>query len=71
VDDDLGKPLALQDGEVVFDGHAARVDVERGQQVSHAYRPVELEPFTVQGNLHVCLSEDCSERTARKPGKSR
>ena len=53
LDDDLGKPLAFQDGKIVFDGNAARIDVELCQEVSHADRLVELETVAVQGNLHL------------------
>jgi len=52
VDHDLGKPLTLEDGEIVLDGNAAGIDVELRQQVSHADGLVELETFTIQGNLH-------------------
>jgi hypothetical protein len=70
VDEDLREPLTLENGEIVFDGNAARVDVELRQQVSHAHGTVELESFAVQGNLHrICGIR--SERTALKRNKSR
>jgi len=65
VDHDLGKPLTLEDGEIVLDGNAARIDVELCQQVSHADRMVELETFTIQGNLHLTCGTR-SKRTALK-----
>jgi len=66
VDKDIGEPLTLQNGEVVLDGDAARIDVELGQQVSHAEGPVELESFAVQGNLQRKACGTRSERTAPK-----
>ena len=52
VDQDFGKSLPLQDGEVVFDGDPARIDLEPHQQVGHTDGLVEFKLFAVQGNLH-------------------
>ena len=51
-DDDVGEGVALENGEVVLDGDAARVDVEPAQQVDDGQRLVELESFAVQGDEH-------------------
>jgi len=52
VNQDIGKPLSLQDGEVVLDGDPARINFEPHQQVGHTDGLVEFELFAVQGNLH-------------------
>lgn len=70
-DEDFGKPLSLDNGEVVLDGHASRVDLQPRQEVCDAHRLVELVLFAVQGNLQETLPGRAPERTALKPDKSR
>src|SRR5688572_14342548 len=52
-DDHLRKPVAPDDGEVVLDGDAPRVDLEFLQQRCHGNRFLDLEPVAVQGDHHV------------------
>ena len=40
--------MALENGQVVFDGDAPRVDVELREQLRDGHRLVELELFAVQ-----------------------
>ena len=41
---------ALEDDEVVFHRHAARVDIERGQQFSDRQRARYIERIAIQGD---------------------
>src|SRR4030095_958973 len=52
VDDDVGKPLALDDLEVVLDRHATRIDIQTSQQGRNRERLIELEAFAVECDLH-------------------
>ena len=53
--------MAFDNGQVVLDGDAARIDLETRQQLDHGHRLVQLVPFTIQGNAHGNLSsENCS-----------
>ena len=51
-DDDLGIGLALDDGQIVLDGDAARIDFQPGQQTSHRDRLVQLVAFAVESDDH-------------------
>ena len=62
-DDDLGKALTLEDGEVMLHCHAPRIDVELRQQGDDRHRLVELELFAVQGN-NQCDSWVCNLRAS-------
>jgi hypothetical protein len=42
--------VALEDRQVVLDGHAAWIDIEPGQQVGHREGPFELEAVAVEGD---------------------
>ena len=52
VDHDVRKGVAFEDGQIVFDGDAARIDVQPLEQLDERNRTVELESFAVQGNDH-------------------
>src|SRR5687768_6398372 len=53
VDDYLGKPLALDDGEVVLDGNPPRVDLELVKHGDHREGLLDVERLTVEDNLHL------------------
>ena len=44
--------MAFDNGKVVLDGHAARIDLETRQKLDHGNRLVKLIPFAIQGDAH-------------------
>lgn len=44
--------MAFDNGEIVFDGDAARIDVEPCQQFDYGKRPFDLVMVAVQRNEH-------------------
>src|SRR6187200_2083926 len=51
-DEDVRIGLALDDVQVVFNRHAARIDVELREERGHRQRAVELEAFAVEDDGH-------------------
>src|SRR6185436_1663273 len=51
-DEDVRIRLALDDVQVVFDRHPARIDVELREKRGHGEWTVELEAFAVEGDGH-------------------
>src|SRR5688572_29586547 len=52
VDHHLGKAVASDDGEVVLDRHAPRVEVELFEQGNDRKRLLDVERFAVERDLH-------------------
>ena len=50
--DHFREPVALDEREVVLDRDAARVDLELFQQRHERQRPLNLERFAVEGDVH-------------------
>ena len=44
--------MAFDNGQVVLDGNASRIDVEAGQQLDHRHRFLDLVAFAIQGDVH-------------------
>ena len=53
VDDHFGKPLALDDGEVVLDGNPPRVDLQPVEQGDHREGLLDFKRLTVEGYVHL------------------
>ena len=70
-DDDVGERVALENGEVVLDGDAPRVDVELRQQVDDRQRLVELESFAVQRDEHGTSPQGCAHACRQRIARYR
>jgi hypothetical protein len=79
-DDHVVETLALEDRQVMLDGHAARIDVKLRQQGDDGQRLVQFETFAVECNdqgmnacsvARVSWTRRMSQRTARDLAKSR
>src|SRR5262245_56104071 len=48
----VGKSVVLDDREVVLDGHTPGIDLQRHEEIGDRQRPLELERFSVERDLH-------------------
>ena len=66
-DDDVREGMAFDNGEIVFDGDPARINLEPCQQVDDGQRLIDLVGFAVQRDEHFSFDGSVSMAVFLEP----